>query len=436
MKKSQLFIPLTLIFCACTHKENTVDSSVPEMSEVRANLVFTCVHEIDHLPPLDPQADRLFRYARYLQKKAGPKDFNDIARYYRIAAAYGHYKANHSVQLLISQGLADSPDAPKEAVSLATQLVQRGIPGGYYDIGHYLEVGYGLKQDTETALRYFRKAADLGSPEAQAYVAEQLAPHDKAPEIARQMRECAADQGYGDAADSLGIHEKNRSRFSDALIAFQKGVKAGDTQSALALEEGFKGPPISNRLSYLALPKDEERSRRYNLIGKFIDSNDGRNPKVPDIDKIVPLPPAKLPPWDGTFQWQKEQDAAVPPQKPSDELIDQMAKAKHLDPATGLPLAVQAESTSQEAQSEHVATRLPLGTVAHTGESCPEDGVWCAKLSAGQAGDTQRRFLKGDPLPSVVVHEPRRLAFVDGLMGTRKHTTQVAWQLVAYLDPV
>lgn len=436
MKKTQLLILLTLLICACTHKENAVVASLPDMSAVRANLAFTCTHEADHFPPIDPQADILFQYGRYLQKKDGQKDFNEVARYYRIAAAHGHYKANQNAQLLVSQGLADSPDASKEAVALAAQLIKQGIPGGYYDIGHYLEAGYGLKQDPEMALRYFRKAADLGSPEAQAYVGELLSPHDKAPEIAREMRQCSADQGYGEAANKLGINLKNNSLNPEAVAAFQKGVKAGDTQSALTLEEGFKGPPSSDRLYYLGLPNDPERSRRYNLIGKFIDSNDGRNPKVPDIDKIVPLPPAKLPPWDGTFDWQKEQDAAVPPQKPADELIDRLAKEKNLDPTTGLPLSSAVIKASQESQPASGATRSPLGTIAQTGQPCPEDGVWCAKLKAGQLGDTNRRFLKGDALPSVIVHEPRRLAMLDAMMGTRQHAARVAWELVAYFDQV
>jgi hypothetical protein len=34
-----------------------------------------------------------------------------VARYYRIAAAHGHYKANQNLQSLISDGLAGSPDA-------------------------------------------------------------------------------------------------------------------------------------------------------------------------------------------------------------------------------------------------------------------------------------------------------------------------------------
>jgi hypothetical protein len=433
MLRKCLIAVLIFNLLGCTHKDDPL-TSLPDMSAVRANLAFTCVHEADHLPALNPQADLLFQYARFLQNADGPKDLNDIVRYYRIAAAHGHYKANHNAQLLISQGLADSPDAPNETISLAMQLVEQGIPGGYYDIGHYLEIGYGLKQDPEMSLRYFRKAADLGSPEAQAYVGEILSPHDKAPDIAQQMRQCAVDQGNGEAASALGINLKNRALGADAVKVFQKGVESGDAQSASFLGNGFKGPPPSDRLYFVGLPNDPERTRRYEQIGKFIDNNDGQNPRVPDIDKIVPLPPAKLPPWDGTFQWEKERAAAVPPQKPSDELIDRLSKEKNLDPATGLPLAGSSSKTSQNEQPANVATRVPLGTVAQTGEQCPEEGVWCAKLEAGQIGDAQRRFLKGDTLPSIVVHEPRKVALLDRWIGTRQHLAKVEWQLVAYSD--
>jgi uncharacterized protein len=49
-------------------------------------------------------------------------------------------------------------------------------------------------------------------------------------------------------------------------------------------------------------------------------------------------------------------------------------------------------------------------------------------------GDSQRRFLKGDTLPSLVVHQPRTLAFLDRMMGTRQQVAKVAWELVAYID--
>ncbi|TDV03799.1 hypothetical protein C7408_1361, partial [Paraburkholderia caballeronis] len=300
-------------------------ASLPSTSAVRANLAFTCVHESDHLPPLDADADQLFQYARWLQKQDGQKDFNDIARYYRIAAAHGHYKANGNLQQLVSTGLADSPNARKETIDLAMQLVKQGVPGGYYDIGHYLELGYGLKQDSETSLRYFRKAADLGSPDAQYYLAEKLDPIDAAPEVALQMYRCAADQGHGKAATSLAIGREVDKFYGEAVKAFQQGMMAGNRQAASFLEYGFMGPAPDDRLNYLALPNDPERSRRYELIGKFLDENEGLNPKVPDADQIVPLPPAKLPEWDGTFQWQKEQEAAKPPQKPDDKLVERLA---------------------------------------------------------------------------------------------------------------
>ncbi|MEF3062936.1 DUF6396 domain-containing protein [Ralstonia solanacearum] len=434
MNKGILIVLLAGLVSACTHKEKNPLDSLPDMSAVRANLAFTCVHEADHLPPLDPEADQLFKYGRYLQKKEGPKNFNEVARYYRIAAAHGHYKANNNLQGLVSQGIAESPDAPKETIDLAAQLVNQGIPGGYYDIGHYLELGYGLKQDAEMALRYMRKAADLGSPDAQYYVGQKLAPINSAPEIARQMNQCAADQGHGKAAFTLGMDLKTDKVYSQAIKAFQQAAAAGETQGAFSLQIWFSWDQGDPHLSDIGLAKYVERSRRYKLIGDFIDRNAGRNPKVPDIDKIAPLPPAKLPPWDGTFQWEKDQAAAVPPQQPSDELIERLSQAKHLDPATGLPLTKPAQVAQAETEAAPPPVRLPLGTVARTGESCPQDGVWCVSLTKGMVADAERSFLKGMHLPSLTIYQPRRFAWMDNWMGVRQQTVPVAWKLVGYLN--
>ena len=421
-----LLAALTLTACS---KENSMPT-VPDLATVRANLAFTCVYEADHLPPLDPEADVLFKYARYLQKLEGPKDFDDVARYYRIAAAHGHYKANSNLQKLVSEGMASSPLPQRESVALASQLIDAGVPSGYYDIGYYLNLGYGLKQDKEMALRYFRKAADLGNADAQFYVGDLLAPRDNAPEIARQMRQCATEQGHGEAAGTLGVNLSGKKHFPEAVAAFQKGVIAGDSMSASFLEDGFKAPPPSDGLNYLALPNDPERSRRYELIWRFLIRNDGRNPKVPDIDQIVPLPPAKLPPWDGTFQWQKEQDAAVPLEKPSVELINRLSEAKNLDPATGLPLTTSAK-TAQTTTSAAEQKALPLGTKASTGEQCPQRGLWCVRGAASISG-SRREFEKGDILPPLTAYDPRPFAWMDSLLGMREQSADVTWELIAY----
>lgn len=396
-----------------------------ELNAVRAKLAFTCVHEADHLPPLDPQVDPLFQYALFLEKKPGPKDYDAAARYYRIASAYGHYKANHNLQLLVSTGLASSPHAATETIDLAEELIAAGVPGGYYDMGHYLEVGYGVTLDEKKALVYFRKAADMGSAEAQDHVGDLLAPVDKAPEIALEMHQCAANQGYGPAATTLGMTLKMRKQFTEAVAAFQRGAAAGDTYSALFLENGFAALPSTDQVYYLALSPDPERTRRYKLIGTFLDDNDGLNPKVQDIDRIVPLPPAKLPEWDGTFQWQKEQEAVKPPQKPDEALVTRLAREKNLDPATGLPLA-----PAKTAKDECV----PLGTVVRTGEVCPQSGVWCDKHWASISYDATQRFRKGETMPQLVMDDRRPIALLDTLFGMRKHRTNADWSLVSYSD--
>ncbi|OLL27346.1 hypothetical protein BTH42_33100 [Burkholderia sp. SRS-W-2-2016] len=416
-------ICVALALCGCSNKDNPVPTQA-ESSAVRAKLAFTCVHEADHLPPLDLRADELFKYALFLEKKPGPKDYDAAARYYRIASAYGHYKANHNLQLLVSTGQASSPHAAKETIDLAEQLIAGGIPGGYYDMGHYLELGYGVKQDERKARIYFRKAADLGSPEGQYYVGDLLSPKDRAPDVSRQMLKCAVEQGYGKAGSYLGIDLMDRKLYTEATNAFQSGARAGDAQSASFLQYGFDTNP-SDEMSYIGQPKDPERSRRYGLIWRFLNDHDGLNPKVPDIDQIVPLPPAKLPEWDGTFQWEKERDAAQPPQKPDEALVVRLAKEKNLDPATGLPL-VPAKSAEDE--------RVPLGTLTRAGEVCPQDGVWCDKYWVSVSHDATRRFRKGETMPQLVMDDRRPVPFLDPLLGMRKQRTNADWSLVSYDD--
>ncbi|WP_422613637.1 DUF6396 domain-containing protein, partial [Aggregatibacter actinomycetemcomitans] len=60
----------------------------------------------------------------------------------------------------------------------------------------------------------------------------------------------------------------------------------------MALEDGFnKRTKPENKIDYLALKPDAERSIRYKMIRQYLSRNDYLEPKVPDLDKIVPLPP-------------------------------------------------------------------------------------------------------------------------------------------------
>ncbi len=313
------------------------------LPSIQDKLAFTCVHEIDRIPPRDPEADLLYKHARWLRRgNALKRDVvvqPKIERLIRIAVAYGHDKANVELRDLLDRGQAISATPITERVGLVEDLIQRGIPGGFFDMGQFLRNGYGVKRNPEAGMQYIRKAADLGSPEAQYFIGVQLSPLNMAPDIAAKMMLCAGEQGHAIAAQQVGVDLKNDGKYEKAIYALQLGVRAGSGLAAGFLEGGFKSEDPQDRLDYLALKSDAVRSERYQAIRRFLSAYSYLNPTVPDLDEIVPLPPAKLPPWNGKFKWKEEFEANVPPPLPSEDRINEMAKAKGLDPTTGRPLA-------------------------------------------------------------------------------------------------
>jgi hypothetical protein len=332
-----LLLTLLLMLSGCNGEDGIRD--VPDLQAVTENLKFDCVYETDKLSALMPESDRLYKYGLYLQLKAGPKDFDEVARYHRIAAAHGHYKASTNLQAIISRGQAFSPDSWVETLDLVEDLIRQGIPGGYYDMGRYLDRGFGVIQDPDKAKVYYRRAADLGSPDAQFYVAELLGRIFGPKDVMLQMYECAMAQGHGKAGLEAAMFRSVREQHAEAVSAFQYAVRNGNVLAAGFLKVGFVTTSPKDELHYMALAPDPERARRYKLIDEFLDRYENLGAKVPDIDQIVPLPPAKLPAWDETFQWKKDRDSAVPPAQPSDELMQRLSEEKGLDPATGLRLS-------------------------------------------------------------------------------------------------
>ena len=325
-----------LMITACSKKEEQMPDAV-SVDFAHSSMEFKCVYERDSLPVLNQDANVFYRYGLYLEKLKGQKDYDDIARYYRIAAAHDHYKAATNLQFLLSTGQARSPDASKEVIDLIDYYVAKGIPGAYYDMAHYLELGYGVKQDGADSDAYFRRAADLGNPDAQYYLGSLLSYLPNKADITQAMYKCAMEQGNRLAGRNYSSYSKVTGQYQEALHGYQAATRNGDDMSAYSLANAFKGPPASDELYYLAVQQDDERADRYNRITDFLTRHEHLGAKIPDLDDIVPLPPATLPEWDGTFQWKRELDSAVPI-IPSAELIEKLSAEKGLDPATGLPL--------------------------------------------------------------------------------------------------
>ena len=434
-----LLFTSVLAVAACDGNTRTKDRAMPDLPDVQASLAFTCAYEKDKIPPRDPEADQLYQHAKWLKKgnllKEDPLVYPKIERLIRISTAYGHDLANLELRQMIGMGTAESIDIVNETLDLTEDLIKRGIPGGYYDMARYLEQGYGVKEDKDLALKYYRESADLGSPEGQFVVGEKLDAADAAMEVGRRMLRCAAEQGHGEAGLSLGIGLKLFKHYPEALEAFQLGARGGNPNAASLLSRGFDGPEPANEAYYVGQQKDEERFKRYYSIMSFLSDYSYLTPKVPEIDSIVPLPPAKLPAWDGTFQWLKAHKANVPPPLPSDERINEMAKAKGLDPATGRPLPKPHAEAPPPEPVKVAAPATPLGTTLASGLLCPQSGVWqCAATPA--VGDKRRFFPAGMALPTVVVRGLER-GFLQKLKGAPENAvSETAWTLVLYPESI
>ncbi|WP_232918620.1 sel1 repeat family protein [Pseudomonas syringae] len=326
-----------LSITACSKKEESV-ATQSQMDFAYERLKFSCVHEKDNLPTLDKNADLLYKYALRLEQIDGKKAYDEIASYYRIAAAHGHYKAATNLQTLLSEGKVTSPNASKETIELVKKFIAQDIPGAYYDMAHYLEKGYGVKQDLPASKAYFRRAADLGNPDAQYYVARLLSKVPDTADVMQAMYKCAMEQGNGPAGVYYASYSKVIGNYADAVTGYHVAIRNGNYDAARNLERAFKGPPPSEELYYMALKRDVERVERLEKVRIFLTENQYLGPKVPDIDQIVPLPPAKLPEWDGTFEWLKKRESTPPAEKPSEDMIRALSQEKGLDPETGLPL--------------------------------------------------------------------------------------------------
>ena len=336
--------------CYAKEQEQQRKTQMAQLEQLAA-LEFTCKKE--ELPPLSEETQQLYNYALYHDLhnmwtgEKGDDVWNGLARYYRIAAANGDYKANVRLQYLLNTGRI-STDMPQTEVHNLNEELAKQLPAtAYYNLYGYLDVGYGVRTEEGGKYAYLRKAADLGSREAQYTVAEMLADIEDSEEtqeafkfrlnLVEQLWACASEQGLGEASGNLGSFLRLDKRYDEALKVSHQGVKNGDSISALVLSHAFESEVQADNLNFLDVSPDDERVKRYHMISSYLSRYDYLQPKVPDLDEIVPLPPAKLPKWDGKIAFQRWYEGEAPP-KPSEALMQKLANQAGLRVDTGLDL--------------------------------------------------------------------------------------------------
>ncbi|KUY90438.1 hypothetical protein WS48_03600 [Burkholderia sp. RF7-non_BP1] len=268
---------------------------------------FVCVHEASVVPAVDPEADRWNQQALSMTSASlwpNQRDYAGAVALWSKAAERKHWKAMVNLANAYAQGLGVDRNTER-AVQITEQAMKLGIPAAYDLMGTYYMNGTGVKQDASRAFAFWQLAADKGSPSSMAYLGSKLdAAYDDPKagfwgnrKVALKMLECGFAQGNGDAAYALGttLVGSDKSLGEDnerALKILHEGVKYGSAKSAGYLFGAFDdGDPVAGNV------KDRARAERYSVLADRLE----RDPdlRLPNLDKVVPLPPSKLPKWDG-----------------------------------------------------------------------------------------------------------------------------------------
>lgn len=312
---------ITLTFLTACHMDKTkLPGYLQELPPFDPHIAsFECQTEASKVPPIDAQADDWFLEARAMEDgfvHVDDVDYKKVVRLTRQAAERQHWKAMLNLASLYVER-RDPPNGENEAVALVSAAIDLGVPAAYDRMGTYYLNGTGVRGDPDRAYAFFQKAAQMGNPQAMAFLGEKMdAGGDNLKPgywgnipIAIKMFECALAQGYGPAAvemkpmyevprapDGTELGRETPETRERVLHALHEGVKGGCKYCADRLFLEFDDP---DELENMFVPFiDKARGQRYNMLGDALSFNPDR--RFPNLDKILPLPPAPLPPWDGT----------------------------------------------------------------------------------------------------------------------------------------
>ena len=279
---------------------------------------FICEIEAKKVPPIDVQAEDWFLEARAMEDPeiaVEDRDYKKIVDLTRKAAERLHWKAMLNLASLYVEG-RDPLYGDEDAVQLVEKAMRLGIPAAYDRMGTYYANSTGVDGDITRAYAFWQKAAQMGNPQALGFLGEKLTAGEDHPSIgmwgnipmATKMLECALAQGYGQAAfdlhylyvvlrssDGTANGDSTPETKARALKVLHEGVKFGCENCANALQIEFDHPfDLANMFTPHV---DKARGLRYGMLGDALGFNPNR--RFPNLDKILPLPPADLPPWDG-----------------------------------------------------------------------------------------------------------------------------------------
>ena len=320
---------LALNLLAC-HKMPPIDSS-PRHQALKTfdphRKDFTCVYEADAVPPIDPEAEGWHQQAMYVTRSElwpNQRDWRQAEALWIKATERKHWKAMMNLASLYETGRGEGALEVAEdnfrSIAIVEHAMALGIPAAFDKIGNYHATGMPtIRHDKSRAWAFWELAADMGNPQSMTHIGKALSGTYDNPEegfwgnrsVALPMLECAVAQGFGQAALVLGVTLDGADAsigesYVRALQVLHEGVKFGSEGAANYLFGAFDdGDAIVRRI------KDPTRARRYKTLADALYHNPDL--RFPNLDKVIPLPPATLPQWDGQLQSLVDAAKAVVP---------------------------------------------------------------------------------------------------------------------------
>ncbi|WP_156425787.1 DUF6396 domain-containing protein [Herbaspirillum rubrisubalbicans] len=266
---------------------------------------FSCQYEKNQEPQVNDEAEQWFREglaATSYDLWPDDRDYEKAATLWKKAAEKNHWRAMLNLATLHLRG-AGVERSSERAVQMVEKVMLLGVPKAFDLMGTYHMNGTGVKQDATRAYAFWWHAANMGNSDALAYLGDKLNASYDDPKgafwgnrsMALQMMECGYKQENGNAAYLLGHELSFHKQYERALHILHDGVKFGSEDSANKLFVEFDG---GRKLVNKFLDKD--RADRYAAIADMLRLNPDL--RLPNLDKVLPLPPAILPYWDGDKQ--------------------------------------------------------------------------------------------------------------------------------------
>ncbi|WP_310796427.1 SEL1-like repeat protein [Herbaspirillum huttiense] len=266
---------------------------------------FPCNYEKYSETPLNEEAETWFREglaATSFDLWPDDRDYAKAAKLWSKSAEQKHWQAMLNLASLYIQGKGVVKDTER-AVSLVEEVMKMGIPRAFDFMGTLHINGTGVMQDATRAYAFWSLAAEMGSADAQAYLGERLNASSDNPAreiwgnktLAYKLMECAHAQENGRAASILGLSLGLDGDQQRALNILHDGVKFGSEKSAIFLAVSFRAGDETAQHQV-----DRDRGDRYAAVAHLLRLNPDL--RLPNLDKVLPLPPAILPYWDGDKQ--------------------------------------------------------------------------------------------------------------------------------------